>query len=102
MQENGTKVKEVITKGSVITKRLKQTMVPDNDHAVLRQGDNKTDGAIITFNDILELKKIQLELNNSNKDLLPINANLDNFMLIASNRFLRQLSFTKKPLTPKS
>ena len=36
------------------------------------QTDNKTNGAIITFNDITELKLIQLELDKTNKNLMNI------------------------------
>lgn len=42
----------------------------------LQQNDNKINGAIITFNDISELKKTQLEL----KSQLRINEDLDNFV----------------------
>lgn len=35
----------------------------------VQQSDQKSTGAIVTFNDITELKKIQQELNISNKML---------------------------------
>jgi two-component system CheB/CheR fusion protein len=88
-------IKEVITKGGVVTKE-----VEDNNGKwyqimtmpYVRQADNKTDGAIITFNDISELKKIQIKLDNTNKNLLRINADLDNFVLTASHDLLGPLS----------
>ncbi|GGE41869.1 two-component system CheB/CheR fusion protein [Pedobacter psychrotolerans] len=65
-------IKKVLEDGSVITKEIEtnngkwyQIMTMP----YIQQSDNKSTGAIITFNDITELKKIQLELNNSNKML---------------------------------
>jgi light-regulated signal transduction histidine kinase (bacteriophytochrome) len=58
----------------------------------VRQADNKINGAIITFNDISELKKIQLKLDDTNKNLMRINADLDNFVLTASHDLLGPLS----------
>ncbi len=88
-------IKEVITNGGVITKQVEAnngkfyqvTTMP-----YVRHADNKTDGAIITFNDISELKKIQGQLENTNKNLLRINADLDNFVLSASHDLLGPLS----------
>jgi two-component system CheB/CheR fusion protein len=63
-------IKQVIAKGSVITKEIQtnagrwyQTMTMP----YIQQSDQKRKGAIITFNDITELKKIQQELDNSNQ-----------------------------------
>jgi len=65
-------IKKVLADGSVVTKEIEtndgkwyQVMTMP----YIRQADNKKDGAILTFNDITELKKIQQELNVSNKML---------------------------------
>lgn len=65
-------IKKVLADGSVITKEVEtnngkwyQVMTMP----YVRQTDNKKDGAILTFNDITELKKIQQELKISNKML---------------------------------
>jgi signal transduction histidine kinase len=58
----------------------------------IREKDNKIDGAIITFNDITELKSVQTELDKSNKSLTSINADLDNFVYSASHDLLGPLS----------
>jgi len=62
----------VLSDGSVITKEVEtnngkwyQVMTMP----YVQQADHKNSGAIITFNDITELKKIQKELNISNKML---------------------------------
>lgn len=51
----------------------------------IRQKTNKADGAIITFYDITDLKRTQAELDKSNKIVLRINADLDNFVYSASH-----------------
>ena len=88
-------VKGVINNGGVIIKEVEanngkwyQIMTMP----YVRQADNKTDGAIITFNEITELKKIQWQLDKTNKNLLNINADLDNFVLTASHDLLGPLS----------
>lgn len=65
-------IKKVIEEGSVITKEIEtnngkwyQLMTMP----YVQQSAHKNTGAIITFNDITELKKIQQELNISNKML---------------------------------
>jgi len=65
-------VKKVLEDGSVISKEIEtnngkwyQIMTMP----YVQQSDHKNTGAIITFNDISELKKIQEELNISNKML---------------------------------
>lgn len=62
-------VKKVLNDGSVITKEIET----NNGHwyqvmtmPYIQQSDNKRTGAIVTFNDITELKHIQQELNLSN------------------------------------
>ncbi|MGI8637539.1 MAG: sensor histidine kinase, partial [Segetibacter sp.] len=47
---------------------------------------------IITFNDITQLKKAQLDVDRKNKSLERINADLDNFVLSASHDLLGPLS----------
>ena len=87
--------KEVIIKGGVITKEVEaingkwyQMMTMP----YVRDKDKKIDGAIITFNDITELKKVQLELDKTNKMLKTINADLDNFVYAASHDLLGPLT----------
>lgn len=65
-------IKKVLDEGSVITKEIEtnngkwyQIMTMP----YVQQSEHKNTGAIITFNDITELKKIQQELNISNKML---------------------------------
>jgi len=65
-------IKKVLAEGCVITKEIEtnngkwyQIMTMP----YVQQTDNKRNGAIITFNDITELKKIQQELDISNKML---------------------------------
>jgi len=88
-------IKEVLANGGVITKEIEtnngkwyQIMTMPYVH----QADNKNSGAIITFNDITELKRIQQELDQKNKSLLRINADLDNFILAASHDLLGPLN----------
>ncbi len=88
-------IKKVIDNGGVITKEV-ETLNGKWYHVMtmpfIRLLDNKTDGAIITFNDITELKKIQKDLYITNKNLTRINADLDNFVLAASHDLLGPLS----------
>lgn len=58
----------------------------------IKQIDNKTSGAIITFNDITELKTIQEQLDKKNEALMRINADLDNFICTASHDLLDPLN----------
>lgn len=88
-------VKQVLSHGQVITKEIEtkngrwyQIMTMP----YVQQADNKTNGAIITFNDITALKKAQLELDKTNKSLLRINADLDNFVHVASHDLLAPLN----------
>ena len=87
-------IKQVIAEGSTVTKEIET----DNGkwYQVMTmpyiQADNKRNGAVITFNDITELKKTQLELDTRNKNLLRINADLDNFVHRASHDLLGPLA----------
>ncbi|MCY7421610.1 MAG: PAS domain-containing protein, partial [Chitinophagaceae bacterium] len=90
-----TDIREVLLKGSVITKEIQaidgkwyQVMTMP----YLRRDNNKADGAVITFNDISELKKIQKELSTSNKNLKTINTDLDNFVYTASHDLLSPIN----------
>lgn len=58
----------------------------------IEQANEKTNGAIITFNDITELKIAQQKLDKRNKSLLRINSDLDNFVHTASHDLLAPLS----------
>ncbi len=86
-------IKAVIAQGGVITKEVEtdngkwyQVMTMPYIHK-----DGRSDGAILTFNDITELKKIQSELDKKNESLLRINADLDNFVHTASHDLLAPL-----------
>lgn len=88
-------IKQVVRDGSIITKEIEtnngkwyQVMTMP----YLQQSDNKITGAIITFNDITELKHIQLELDKKNESLMRINADLDNFIHTVSHDLLAPLA----------
>jgi two-component system CheB/CheR fusion protein len=88
-------IKQVLKDGNIITKEIEtndgkwyQVMTMP----YLRQTDQKNNGAIITFNDVSELKKTQLELDKKNKSLVMINADLDNFVHAASHDLLNPLA----------
>ena len=88
-------IKEVIAHSEIITREVEanngkwyQMMTMP----YVRQIDNRTDGAIISFNDITELKLTQLELDRTNKNLMNINADLDNFVHTASHDLLGPLA----------
>lgn len=87
-------VKSVLSNGAVVTKEIQtvngewyQIMTMPYIH----QADNKRNGAIITFNNITELKNTQIELDKKNESLLRINADLDNFVHTASHDLLAPL-----------
>jgi len=54
--------------------------------------NNKTSGAIITFNDITKLKNTQQQLDKKNEALMRINADLDNFVHTASHDLIDPLN----------
>lgn len=58
----------------------------------LRQNDLARKGAIIVFNDISELKEIQIELDIKNKKLIEVNEELDNFVHLASHDLIAPLT----------
>lgn len=87
-------IKKVIANGGVVTKEVEaengkffQLMTMP----YIRQADNKAIGAIITFNDISELKKVQDVLKETNKNLVRVNTDLDNFVHAASHDLLGPL-----------
>lgn len=87
--------KEVILNGCEITKEVEASngkWYQMMTMPYIREKDNKIDGAIITFNDITQLKKTQEELDKSNKTLTTINADLDNFVYAASHDLMGPLS----------
>ena len=57
----------------------------------IQQLGNKRTGAIITFNDITELKSIQQQLDKKNEVLKRVNEDLDNFVHTASHDLLAPL-----------
>jgi two-component system CheB/CheR fusion protein len=83
-------IRKVIDNGIVLTKEV-QTIDGRWYQAMtmpyIRQEDEKTNGVIITFNDVSELKKIQGE----QEDLLRVNSDLDHFAHIASHDLLAPL-----------
>ena len=88
-------IKKVIVDGTILTKEIqtengKWYQVMTMPYVQL--ADNKTSGAIITFHDITELKKIQLDLDKRNESLTRINEDLDNFVHTASHDLLAPLS----------
>jgi two-component system CheB/CheR fusion protein len=87
-------IKQVLAKGVIITKEIEtndgkwyQIMTMP----YLKQAENKNSGAIITFNDITELKNAQLELDKKNQSLVRINTDLDHFIHAASHDLLAPL-----------
>ncbi len=88
-------INNVLEKGGVITKDVEATngkWYQVMTMPYVRQADNRKDGAIITFSDITELKKIQEERDATNKHLRSLNKDLDNFVLTASHDLLVPLS----------
>jgi two-component system, chemotaxis family, CheB/CheR fusion protein len=87
-------IKKVIAEGNIITREIEtnngkwyQVMTMP----YIRKADNTRHGAVITFNDITELKKAQGELDKKNKSLQRINDDLDNFVHVASHDLLARL-----------
>lgn len=87
-------IKEVIARGGVITREAEATNGKSYQLMTMpyiRRADNKNVGAIITFNDITEFKKVQQELDETNRNLVRVNADLDNFVYGASHDLLGPL-----------
>ncbi len=88
-------IKQVLAEGVVLTKEIETNngkWYQSMTMPYIQQADNKRNGAIITFNDITELKKTQNTLDQKNKSLLRINADLDHFIHAASHDLLAPLS----------
>ncbi|MEO5500735.1 MAG: ATP-binding protein, partial [Ginsengibacter sp.] len=88
-------IKKVIANGSIITKEIEtnngqwyQVMTMP----YIRQSNNMRTGAILTFNNITELKKAQNELDEKNISLQRINDDLDNFVHVASHDLITPLA----------
>jgi two-component system, chemotaxis family, CheB/CheR fusion protein len=87
-------IKRVIAEGITITKEIET----DNGkwYQIMTmpyiQSDHTRNGAMITFNDISELKETEQELDKINKNLLVTNADLDNFVHAASHDLMGPLS----------
>ena len=86
-------IKKVLLEGSVITKEVETNNGKWYQIMTMPyiQADNKSNGAVITFYDITELKRTQQELDKKNVSLLRINADLDNFVQTASHDLLAPL-----------
>lgn len=85
--------KLVLEKGVVITKEIQAVNGKWYQVMVMPyiQTNQSNNGAIITFNDITELKHTQSELNDKNLSLLRINEDLDHFIHAASHDLLTPL-----------
>lgn len=88
-------IKQVLAEGTIITKEIEtnngkwyQIMTMPYVQLI----DEKRNGAIVTFNDITELKATQVELDRKNKSLERINGDLDNFVHTASHDLLAPLA----------
>ena len=88
-------IKKVIDDGNIFTKEIEtnngkwyQIMTMP----YIQLANQKRTGAIITFNDITRLKNAELDLDEKNRSLLRINADLDNFIHAASHDLLAPLS----------
>ncbi len=85
---------QVIREGGIIVKEVQaghkcyQVMTMP----YIRQSDNKIEGAILTFYDITELKRLQTELESRNQRLIRINEDLDTFVYTASHDLLNPLA----------
>lgn len=83
----------VLDKGVVITKEIEANTGKWYQVMIMPaiNSSNKNSGAIITFNDINELKSAQFELNKKNLSLTRINNDLDHFIHAASHDLLAPL-----------
>ncbi|MEK6482117.1 chemotaxis protein CheB [Catalinimonas sp. 4WD22] len=88
-------IKKVISEGDIIVKEVQSTQnkwYQVTTMPYIRQANHQQDGAIITFNDITDLKRGQSELDEINKSLMKTNADLDNFVYTASHDLMSPLS----------
>ncbi|GEP52687.1 chemotaxis protein CheR [Flavobacterium noncentrifugens] len=85
--------KLVLEKGIVITKEIEAANGKWYQIMIMPyiEASHRNKGAIITFNDISELKETQSELKNKNRSLMRINADLDHFIHATSHDLLAPL-----------
>ena len=93
--------KQVLDEGIVISKEIEAAHGKWYQVMIMPylQASHRNNGAIITFNDITELKKVQTELNKKNQSLLRINADLDHFIHAASHDLLGPLANIELSIT---
>jgi two-component system CheB/CheR fusion protein len=87
-------IEQVLLNGTVIRKEIETqngNWYQVKTMPYYEQASNRNNGAIITFNDITELKKTQAENEMKNKTLLRINEDLDHFIHAASHDLLAPL-----------
>lgn len=85
--------KKVLEKGVVITKEIEAINGKWYQVMIMPyvQASHRNKGAIISFNDITELKQAQSELKKKNQSLTRINSDLDHFIHAASHDLLAPL-----------
>ncbi|QHT65309.1 chemotaxis protein CheR [Rhodocytophaga rosea] len=85
---------KVIAEGGIIVKEVQSAHKCYQVMAMpyIRQSDNRIDGAILTFYEITELKRLQGELQERNTSLLRINDDLDTFVFTASHDLLNLIA----------
>lgn len=93
--------KLVLDKGGVITKEIQSNNGKWYQVMIMPyiQTNQNNNGAIITFNDISELKHTQAELNDKNLSLVRINEDLDHFIHAASHDLLTPLGNIESSIT---
>lgn len=93
--------KLVLEKGIVISKEIEAANGKWYQVMVMPyiQSNRKNNGAIITFNDITELKETQSELKKKNQSLMRINEDLDHFVHAASHDLLAPLGNIEASIT---
>ena len=86
-------IKQVLATGTTLTKEVETNNNRWYQMMIMPyiQANHKNNGAIITFNDITELKNTQNVLHKKNKSLLRINADLDHFVHATSHDLLAPL-----------
>jgi two-component system CheB/CheR fusion protein len=87
-------IRKVIREGSIIVKEVQSAnkFYQVTTTPYIRQKDNTIDGAIITFYEITELKRLQTELEGRNKSLVRINEDLDTFVYTVSHNLLSPIA----------
>ncbi|MDO3645264.1 chemotaxis protein CheB [Mucilaginibacter sp. L3T2-6] len=88
-------IRQVIAEGAILSKEIEATngrWYQVMTMPYIQQADNQVNGAIITFNDVTELKKALQEVDKKNASLMRINADLDNFAHATSHDLLGPLN----------